>query len=275
MGEDEGFRAGFVCVLGRSNVGKSSLINALAGAGLSIVSWHLNTTRRPIRTITRGSDHELVLIDTPGLAKTDSRIPEELNYELVNSDFALYVVDARRGVTSVDARILGSLNPRDMVAINKIDLVSRASLLPILKRLSDFELSDYLLVSARSGYGVEELRDVLRSKLPVGPPMYEPDVRIDMPIKQWYEDLVREALLVYLREELPYVVTCRIDDYEDERFEVGIYVERESQKAIVIGKDGRILRAVRDRLRRRLPPGTEFELRVKVRPELAGGGSDQ
>ncbi len=267
MAED-GFRSGFVAVVGRPNAGKSSLINAVAGAKLSIVSWHPNTTRRALRTVTTGEGFELILVDTPGttqgqagLGKMLAGVAEE---EMGNADFSLAVVDASRGVAGKDALLLDRLGERDLVVLTKIDLVPRPRLLELLAELSRWSLGEYLLASSKTGEGVGEVRGALVSRLPFGPRMYDPNTRVDQPLLLWIGDLVREQLLRHLRDELPHAVECRAEEVEEGTVDVVIYVERESQKGIVIGSGGSVLAAVRRAVNRRMPSGLSVQLRVKV-----------
>lgn len=265
-------RSGFVAVVGRTNVGKSSLINQIAQARLSTVSWHKNTTRRAVRVIVREPDVEMVLVDTPGLDvghdKLAARLFAVTEGEMDGADFTLMVLDATKPLSDRERSVLDHLSPDDMVAINKVDLVHPSTLLPKLAELSSWVVSDYLLVSAKTGSGVVELRDVLSSHLPEGGPMYDPETKVDLPLRIWIAEVVRDELLNGLREEVPHSVECRVVDWDDEdEVPVTIFVERESQKGILIGERGARLRSVRHRVNRRLRGRYRVRLEVKVAKE--------
>ncbi|MHB8189754.1 MAG: GTPase Era [Ferrimicrobium sp.] len=262
------YRAGFVAVVGRANVGKSSLVNALGKAKLSIVSWHPNTTRRAIRAIIHGVNYQLILVDTPGAHRQSTALGRRLDdvgpQESAGADSTLVVIDARRGVGTPEVKLLDATGPGDLVVVNKIDAVPRLHLLGLLDRLSKWNLREYLLASARNGEGIDELLRALVAAIPVGDQLYPDETQIDIPRGVWVADLVREQLLFHLREELPHSVECQVESWENSEVSVVIYVERESQKGIVIGKDGAMLRSVRHGVRRSLPRGLHLTLVVRV-----------
>ncbi len=267
-------RSGFVAVVGRTNVGKSSLINAIAEARLSTVSWHKNTTRRAVRVIVREPDVEMVLVDTPGLDVGHDQLAARLfavtEGEIEGADFTLMVLDATKPLSDRERGVLGQLSPDDMVVINKVDLVHPGTLLPKLQELSSWVVSDYLLASAKTGEGVVELREILSGHLPEGGPMYDPETKVDLPLRIWIAEVVRDELLNGLREEVPHSVECRVIDWDgddEEEVPVTIFVERTSQKGILIGEGGARLRSVRHRVNRRLRGRYRVRLEVKVAKE--------
>jgi len=266
-------RSGFVALMGRANVGKSSLVNRLAGARLQAVSRHPHTTRRTARVIVGGEEAELILVDTPGLEEPTTELAARLarvaEEERVGADFGVGVVDASTPIGPLDHRVLALLGPEDLVVVNKIDLVSRAALLVRLGELADLGARECVPVSAKTAVGLEELRRVLVARLPEGPRLYDPGVLMDVPLRVFVAEVVREELLHHLREELPHSVFCDVDEWDDEADEVlvTIYVERPSQRAIVIGRGGSVLADVRRRANHRLRGRCRVALRVKVARE--------
>ena len=272
-------QSGFVAIVGRTNVGKSSLINSIAAARLSTVSWHKNTTRRAVRVIVREPDIEMVLVDTPGLDVGHDQLAARLfavtEGEMDGADLTLMVLDATKPLSDRERAILGRLRPEDLVVINKIDLVAPGALLPKLDELSRWELSDYLLASAKRGDGVVALRQALSQRLPEGEAMYDAETKVDLPLRIWLGEVVRDELLNGLRDEVPHSVECRVVDWDDDEDEVPvtIYVERDSQKGILIGEGGARLRSVRRRVNRRLRGRYRVRLEVKVAKEWSRDAS--
>ncbi len=209
-----------------------------------------------------------MLVDTPGTEQGKTGIGKVLHgiaeEEMENSDFSLGVVDASRGVTRGDASFLDRLRESDLVVLSKIDLVRRPRLLELLADLSRWSIGEYLLASSKTGEGVDEVRRALISRLPIAPRMYDPATRVDQPLLSWIGDLVREQLLRSLRDELPHAIECKAEEVEGNVVDVVIYVERESQKGIVIGKGGMVLAGARRAVNKRMPPGLTVQLRVKV-----------
>jgi GTP-binding protein Era len=263
-------RSGFVALIGRANVGKSSLINRLAGRRLQAVSRHPHTTRRTARVIIGDDEAELILVDTPGLEEPSTELATRLarvaQEERAGADLGVGVLDAGAPIGHLDRRVLSLLGPEDLVVVNKIDRVSRAALLARLGQLSDLGAGECVPVSAKTGQGLEELRSALRARLPEGQRLYDPDTLMDVPLRVFVAEVVREELLHHLREELPHAVFCDVEDWDDEAEEVPvtIYVERPSQRAIVIGRNGAVLADVRRRVNHRLRGRCRVALRVKV-----------
>ncbi|ACU54199.1 GTP-binding protein Era [Acidimicrobium ferrooxidans DSM 10331] len=261
-------RSGFVAVIGRTNVGKSSLVNALAGERATIVSRHPNTTRRSVRVISRVGDAELVLVDTPGIAaahdELSARLRRWVDDEWDGADRALLVVDAERGVGARERELASRLKPSDVAVVARIDRVRRARTLAVLAELAQVPLAEYFVASVRTGEGIEELRSYLASSLPEGPALYEAGVALDLPRATYVAEVVREEFLHHLRDELPQALACQVESWSDDGVEVVVYVERPSQRAIVLGHEGRVLAAVRRQAQRRLRAYPPLTLRVKV-----------
>lgn len=266
-------KSGFVTLVGRPNVGKSSLINAICGAKVSIVSDKPQTTRHRVRGILNRPDAQLVFVDTPGLHKPVTALGHKVNATAIESvqeadpdvDVVCLVIDATQPFGKGDRWVASHLDlPRTVVIVNKVDLVKRATVMEQLTAAAELDAEAYFPVSARTGAGLGPLVEHLIARLPEGPPFFPPDAIHDMPEEQWVAELVREQLLAITRDELPYSIATRVTEWEGNRITVEILVERESQKAIVIGKRGQVLKQVGQRVREQLPPGTFLALKVKV-----------
>jgi GTPase len=264
-------RSGFVTLVGRPNVGKSTLLNRMVGEKVSIVSDKPQTTRGAVRGVLTRPDAQVVFVDTPGFSKPRTVLGERLNTAaddaLSGVDVVCLVLDATADVGRGDQFVAGRVPPSAVVALNKIDAASPAQVLAQLRRAGELGLDEYVPVSARTGEGVPELVDALVRRLPEAARWYPDDVVRDTPEEVWVAELVREQLLAVLREELPHSVATRVVEVEWPRVRVEILVERESQKGIVIGKGGSVLKAVGTRVREQLPPGAYLELVVKVEPD--------
>ena len=264
----DGFRSGFVSLVGRPNVGKSTLLNRILGRKVSIVSDKPQTTRHQIRGVLNRPDTQVVFVDTPGIHKPRTLMGERLNDAAIGAasgvDVVCLLVDATAPVGRGDAWVAERVPPDAVVIVNKIDLVSKEKVLDQLMRASDFQRSEYFPVSARTGEGIEALVDHLISRLPVGPKWYPDDMVTDVEEAFWVAELVREKLLAVTHDELPHSIACRVTEWEWPRVRVEILVERESQKGIVIGKKGSVLKQAGIAARQEMAPGAFLELHVKV-----------
>ena len=261
-------RSGFVSLVGRPNVGKSTLLNAVLGTKVTIVSDKPQTTRSQVRGVLNRPDAQVVFVDTPGIHRPRTLLGERLNDTASNSiaevDVVVLVIDATALLGPGD-RFVAARVPRDaVVAVNKIDAATRGEVLEQLRRAAELELAEYFPVSARTGEGVAALVDHLVSRMPEGPRYFDDDVVSDVPEAFWVAELVREQLLERTRDEVPHSVTCRVTEWEWPRVRCEILVERESQKGIVIGRRGQVLKEVGIAVREQLPPGAYLELVVKV-----------
>ena len=263
------FRSGFATILGRPNVGKSTLLNTILGTKVSIVSDKPQTTRTSVRGVLNRPDAQVVFVDTPGLHKPRTAMGERLNdtarAALAGVDVVCVVLDATATVGPGDRYVAAQAPPgATLCVLNKVDAASRADVLAQLTRAAELDLAEYFPVSARTGDGVLELIEAIVGRLPEGPRLYPEDVVTDVPEAFWVAELVREQLLAVAREELPHSIACRVTEWEWPRIRCEIVVERESQKGIVIGKGGQVLKQVGTAVRRQLPPGAYLELFVKV-----------
>ena len=278
-------RSGFVTVVGRPNVGKSTLVNRMVGTKVTITSSRPNTTRHSVRGILHRPDAQVVFVDTPGLHRPRTALGERLvetaDSSLDDVDAVVAVVDATAPIGPGDrmvlARALAHRARRGLVVVvNKID---RATPSQLLERLATVAAAvdeiappgdaaggdvEYFPVSATTGEGVGELLDGVVARLPEGPAFYPGDMVTDTPEALRVAELVREQLLRRAREELPHSIACRVTEWEWPRIRCEIVVERDSQKGIVIGKGGEVLKEVGTAVRRQLPPGAYLELYVRV-----------
>jgi GTP-binding protein Era len=264
-------KSGFATFVGRPNVGKSTLLNAILGEKVSIVAASPQTTRTEIRGVLTRPDTQVVFVDTPGIHKPRTTMGERLNAtaEAASSgvDVVCLVIDATAPIGKGDRFVAGRV-PRDAICVvNKVDRASREEVLSQLTRAAAFELSEYFPISAKTGQGVDELVEAIVSRLPEGPQYYPEEMVSDLPDEVWVAELVREQLLAVVREELPHSIACRVTEYEWPRIRVEIVVERDSQKGIVIGKGGSVLKQVGQAVRAQLREGAYIELVVKVDPD--------
>jgi GTP-binding protein Era len=267
--DDGGHRSGFITFIGRPNVGKSSLINTICGRKVSIVSDKPQTTRHRIMGVLTRPAAQLVFVDTPGLHKAVSALGERVNSTALESttdvDVCCLVLDATMPFGRGDRWVAERIDvAQAVVIVNKIDRASRDQVVAMLGAAGGLGAESYFPVSALSGEGVEPLVDHLTSRLPLGPKYFPDDEISDMPEEQWVAELVREQLLAVTRDELPYSIATRVTEWEWPRIRCDIIVERESQKGMVIGKGGSVLKRVGELARAQLPEGAYLELRVKV-----------
>jgi len=270
------YRSGFVAVVGRPNVGKSTLVNRMLGQKVSIVSDKPNTTRTPIRGVLNRPDAQLVLVDTPGLHKPRTLLGQRLNAAAEGAsdgvDVVCLVVDGRAGIGTGDRRLLAQLPSATVVVVNKVDELAPDR---VLAQLSVAAMAtpggtggedrrEYFATSARRGDGVDELVDHLVARMPEGPPYFPPEQVSDVPEAVWIAELVREQLLDRTREELPHSIATRVTEWDGPHIRCEILVERDSQKGIVIGRGGEVLKAIGTAVRSQLSPGVYLELHVKV-----------
>ncbi len=262
-------RSGFVTLVGRPNVGKSTLINAMCGRKVSIVSDKPQTTRHRVMGVLSTPDTQLVFVDTPGLHKPQTALGERVNATALDSvsdvDVVCLVIDATKPFGSGDKWVARHLDmPNAVVVINKIDAAKSNQMLAQLTAVSSLGAREYFPVSAVSGAGMPELVAFLTAQLPEGPEYFPADTISDQPEERWVAELVREQLLAVTHDELPYSIATRVTEWEWPRVRVEIIVERDSQKGMVIGKGGLVLKEVGKLARAQLPEGVFLELFVKV-----------
>ncbi len=262
-------RSGFVTLVGRPNVGKSTLLNAVCGQKVSIVSDKPQTTRTRVRGILTRPDAQLVFVDTPGLHKPVTALGERVNATALDSmadvDVVCLVIDGTQGFGKGDQWVAERFDvTKAVVLVNKVDAMSNKQVVEQLAKVSALDAEAYFPVSARTGQGLGPLIEYLVARLPEGPLYFPDDTVRDLPDEEWVAELVREQLLAVTRDELPYSIATRVTEWEWPRVRCEIIVERESQKGMVIGKGGAVLKEVGKRVRAQMPEGAFIELFVKV-----------
>ena len=264
-------KSGFATLVGRPNVGKSTLLNAILGEKISIVAASPQTTRTEIRGVLTRPDAQVVFVDTPGIHKPRTTMGQRLNAtaEAASSgvDVVCLVIDATAPLGKGDRFVAGRLPKDALCVVNKVDIADRTQVLAQLTRAASLDLAEYFPVSARTGEGVDELVEAIVARLPEGPQYYPEEMVTDQPDEVWVAELVREQLLAVVREELPHSIACRVTEYEWPVIRVEIVVERDSQKGIVIGKGGQVLKQVGQAVRAQLREGAYLDLVVKVDPD--------
>ena len=271
-------KSGFVTFVGRPNVGKSTLLNHILGETVSIVSDKVQTTRNQIRGVLTRPDAQLVFVDTPGIHKPVTPLGDRLNAAATDAiggvDIVCFLVDATQPIGKGD-RFVAQRVPKDgVVVVNKTDIAKPEQVLDQLRTAGEFDVSAYFPVSAKTGAGVDELVEHLVGRLPEGPQYYPDDMVTDQPDAFWVAELVREQLLAVTREELPHSIATRVTELEWPYIRVEILVERDSQKGIVIGKKGAVLKEVGTRVREQLKDGAYLELQVNVQKDWQRRPSD-
>jgi GTP-binding protein Era len=277
-------RSGFVALAGRPNVGKSTLINAVVGNKVAIVSDRPQTTRRAIRGVHTSGEHQLILVDLPGVQRPrdalTARMARRVTQELEGSDAALLILNGQQGVGPGDryiAQTLAEAGRPVTVAVNKVDRLSRAQTLEVLTEAAALPAGEHVFaVSARTGEGVQELVGHLAAQMPEGPFMFGAEERSDQPRELLLAELIREAVIRRTFQELPHAVEVVLEEIEHPRPELAriralIWVESDSQKGILVGAHGRMIKAIgiaaRRECQRELGCQVHLDLAVRVRRE--------
>lgn len=284
--------SGFAAILGRPNVGKSTFLNQVVGSKVSITSPSPNTTRSAIRGILTDDDIQVIFVDTPGIHRPKTTLGGRLNDTARAAadgvDVVLAMIEASAAIGPGDRTVLTTLlesarrenGPRPCVVVNKMDKTGRESVAKQLMAATDAvreiaeerHLEDvaarveYFPVSAKTGEGIVELLKYVQAAMPESPFLFPEDEVSDVPEAVWVAELVREQLVRKTKQELPHSIHCRVTEFEWPHITVEILVERESQKGMVIGKGGQLLKDVGIAARRQLPEGCFLELKVSVEP---------
>lgn len=278
-------RAGFVALIGEPNAGKSTLLNRMVGAKVSIVTHKVQTTRARIRGVAMEGDTQLIFVDTPGLFKPRRRLDRAMVAAAwggaADADVVVLLIEAHRGVTEGVERILENLadvtrGRKVVLAINKIDRVQAPALLALTKKMNDrFSFSETFMISAEKGHGVDTLRQWLAGQMPEGPWLYPEDQIADLPLRMIAAEITREKLTLRLHQELPYQLTVETENWEERddgsaRIDQLIYVMRDGHKGIVLGHKGETIKSVgaaaRAELEEFLGRRVHLFLQIKVRP---------
>ena len=282
------FKSGYVAILGRPNVGKSTLLNSFLGTKVAIVTDKPQTTRHRIVGVKHMKDAQIVFLDTPGIHKEKfelNRYMNEIAFGVIpDADVILFLIDARAGLTEADGKILQKIgeekrkDTKVIVVINKIDGVPKEELLPLIEEIhKTFPfVSDIVPISATRGTNLDRLLDLIVQYLPEGPKYYEDHMVTDMPLEQYVAEIIREKIMLLTREEIPHAVTVQVlsiqpGDRDPNMLviDADIVVEKDSQKAIVIGKGGQRLKKIgklaREELEQLLGKRVYLRLWVKVK----------
>ncbi len=280
-------RSGFVALAGRPNVGKLTLVNAIVGGKVAIVSDRPQTTRRAIRGVRTEQQWQIVLVDLPGVQRPRDMLTERMagrvRLELAGSDAALLVLNGEQGVGAGDRYIAQALAEVDVpmtIAINKVDRLDRAATVAVLAAAAELDLGGEIFpISARTGKGVVELVEHLAELMPQGPFMFSPQAISDQPLSVLLAELVREAAIRRTFQELPHAVEAIVEEIEHPReglvrVRALLWVETESQKGIVVGAGGRMIKAIgsaaRKEIERELGCQVHLDLSVRVRRDWRG-----
>jgi len=278
-------RAGFIALIGEPNAGKSTLLNRMVGAKVSIGTHKVQTTRARIRGVAMEGDAQLVFVDTPGLFKPRRRLDRAMVAAAwggaADADVVVLMIEAHRGITEGVERILEGLEEIGQgrtiaLAINKIDKVPSEKLLALTSDLNArYPFAETFMISAEKGHGVDDLRKWLASELPEGPWLYPEDQIADLPLRMIAAEMTREKLTLRLHQELPYQLTVETENWEERKdgsakIDQVIYVMRDGHKGIVLGKRGETIKAVSQAARAELEEFLDRKihlfLQVKVRP---------
>ncbi|WP_411976170.1 GTPase Era [Sulfitobacter faviae] len=277
-------RAGFVALIGEPNAGKSTLLNRMVGAKVSIVTHKVQTTRARIRGVAMEGDAQLVFVDTPGLFQPRRRLDRAMVAAAwggaADADVIVLLIEAHRGVTEGVERILEELGNiakgrRVALAINKIDRVEAPVLLGLAEKMNAaFAFAETFMISAERGHGTDTLREWLAGEVPEGPWLYPEDQIADLPMRNIAAEITREKLTLRLHQELPYQLTVETENWEERkdgsaRIDQLVYVVRDGHKGIVLGNKGETIKAVgkaaREELEEFLGRKVHLFLQVKVR----------
>ena len=286
MAETEPTRAGFVALIGEPNAGKSTLLNRMVGAKVSIVTHKVQTTRARIRGVCMAGQSQIVFVDTPGIFRPRRRLDRSMVKAAwggaADADIVVLLIEAHRGLTEGTQAIIDRLRdemPRGKpvaLAINKIDRVKAEVLLALAQKMNEaFPFAKTFMIRAERGHGVEDLKDWLAGELPESPWYYPEDQLADLPMRMIAAEMTREKLTLRLHEELPYQLTVETEKWEERadgsaRIDQVVYVAREGHKGIVLGKGGETIKAIgaaaRAEISEFLGRPAHLFLTVKVRP---------
>ena len=281
---DSNTKCGFIALIGVPNAGKSTLLNALVGSKVSIISHKVQTTRALIRGIAIEGRSQLIFVDTPGIFSPKRRLDRAMVTTAWSgaheADLVGVLIDARKGLDDESEQILQRLSevkPPKLLVLNKIDLVAKEALLTLANtanKAAKFEAT--FMVAALTGDGVNDLKAWLAGRVPAGPWLYPPDQMSDAPMRQLAAEITREKLFERLHQELPYHSTVETEIWKelragDIRIEQTIYVERESQRKIVLGKGGQTIKAIGEAARKEIAEIVEAKVHLFLFVKVRGG----
>ena len=279
-------KSGFVALIGEPNAGKSTLMNAMVGTKISIVTHKVQTTRARIRGIAMEGQSQIVFVDTPGLFKTRRKLDKAMVAAAwtgaADADIVVLLIEAHRGITDGVRMILEGLESRKgtsqrmVLAINKIDRVKSEVLLELTQNMIDlFEFEEVFMISAEKGHGVSSMLEWMADNMPVGPYLYPEDQIADVPMRMIAAEVTREKLMLRLHQELPYNLTVETENWDERkdgsvRIDQMVYVTREGHKGIALGPKGETIKAVsmaaREELTKMMDRKVHLFVQIKVRP---------
>ncbi len=285
MEEKKDFKAGFVALIGKPNVGKSTLLNYILGTKLSIVSPKPQTTRMRILGVKHDKDAQIIFLDTPGIQKgkdiLTKTVVESAVASMEEADVIVMVIDAEKGWTKEDEQLLHNyvekLNKPTILVINKVDRVKKDLLLPLIEDVSKkYDFKEIIPLSAKKGENVDRFLETLKKYLPPSPPLFPEDQITDLPLKFYIAEIIREKIFNNVRDEVPYSVAVEVEDIRQGEnnpnvivIDAIIYVERQGHKGILIGKKGQMLKKIgkeaREELEHLLGKKVYLNLWVKVK----------
>jgi GTP-binding protein Era len=287
MPSDSDTRCGFVALIGAPNAGKSTLLNALVGSKVTIVSHKVQTTRALIRGIAIEGKSQLIFVDTPGIFSPKRRLDRAMVTTAWSgaheADLVAVLIDARKGLDEEAEQLLarlGEVKGPKILILNKIDLIPRDTLLLLTKIANEkAKFDSTFMISALKGDGVADLKSWLAERMPLSPWLYPPDQMSDAPMRQLAAEITREKLFERLHQELPYHSTVETESWKElrngeVRIEQTIYVERESQRKIVIGKGGQTLKSIGESSRREITDIVEHKVHLFLFVKVREGWGD-
>ncbi len=284
MQEQASFKSGYVSIIGEPNVGKSTLLNAMMGEKLAIVTPKPQTTRNRITGILSDDSYQIIFLDTPGVLTPKYRLHDEMLKAAYNAmtdaDLVLYMVDASRLNASIEEKILNELKKaaqQVILVINKIDLIPNPALLPIIASYQDkFPFLELIPISATAEDGVSQLHEFIIKHLPEGPPYFPPDQLSDLPERFFVSETIREKIFLRTSQEIPYASGVVVEEFKARPsgkiyISAMLYVERQSQKGILVGKGGKTIKRIgqlaRTEIEQFLETTVFLDMRVSVKPD--------
>lgn len=277
----ENFKSGFVSIIGKPNVGKSTLLNIILGEKISIVTPKPQTTRQQIKGIYNDDDSQIVFLDTPGFLqpryKLQQKMMEYIEQSLRNSDLILYITDAKSYPTEYDEKIYQSIinTPTPKLALlNKMDLVKKEEEEKTIDKLTQLKFEEVIPASLLKSPVANKLIPKIKRYLPYGHPFYDPQDISDLPLRFFVQEIIREQIFLHLREEVPYASTVVVENFTetDNKIEIAanIWIERKSQKIIIIGKQGQMIKKIRiaseKEIHKILGKRIKLSLWIKIKP---------
>lgn len=278
------FKSGYVSIIGEPNVGKSTLLNAMLGEKLAIVTPKPQTTRNQIRGIVTSDDYQIIFLDTPGILRPKYQLHKwmvKAAYAAIqDADLILYLIDVTQTSPQVEEEILNAIhqvNQKTILVINKIDRIARLNLLPIIDNYSrKFSFAESVPISALNQDGIERLKDLILGYLPSGPQYFPPDQISDLPQRFFIAETIREQIFLQTKQEVPYSTSVVVEEFIERNkkkwyIRAVVYVERPSQRGVLIGKQGQMIKRIgqlaRTDIERFLARSVFLELHVLVKPD--------